>query len=267
MLDSDAIDAVYIPLPNHLHAQWTIRALRSGKHVLCEKPFALTLDEVDQMITAAEETGNVLAEAFMYRHHPQTKLVGELIQQGKIGDVTLVRAIFNFRFHTRDNIRLAPEMGGGSLWDVGVYPVSLAQYIMGEAPQWVVGDQWLGNTGVDEDFAGQLHYSGGRMAQIASSFRTPFYTFAEIIGTTGRFQLTTPFTGDGSRFINWINADGDSEMIATPDEYLYLGEIRDIHAAILDGQENYLTLAESRNHVRTVLALYEAAQTGRLVTL
>jgi D-xylose 1-dehydrogenase (NADP+, D-xylono-1,5-lactone-forming) len=268
MLDSGAIEAVYVSLPNHLHAEWSVRAMRAGVHVLCEKPFALNLAEVDWMIETSRSTGRVLAEAFMYRHHPQTKIAGQWVQEGRLGDITMVRGVFNFAFQSQDNIRLVPEWGGGCLWDVGVYPMSLAQFIMGGPPEWVSGDQWLGSSGVDEVFAGQMHYSGGRMAQIASAFRTPLLTFAEVWGTEGRLTLNRPFTNlDDKRKMIFYPANGDPQEIGVPEEYLYLGEVNDIHAAILDGRANYLSLAETRNHVRTVLALYRSAQEGRLVRL
>lgn len=267
MLNSDAVDAVYISLPNHLHAGWTIRALRSGKHVLCEKPFALTLDEVDQMIVASQETGKVLAEAFMYRHHPQMKIVGEWVRDGRLGEITLINSIFTYVLSGRDNVRLVPEWGGGCLWDIGVYPVSLVQYLMGGPPVWVLGDQWLGETGVDMEFAGQLNYGNGRNAHIAASFRTPFHTFAEIIGTAGRLTISRPFTGIEQSQLLFYPADGEPTPISVPPQMLYLGEIEDMHAAILDGVSPYLTLAETRDHVRTTLALYESAKKRLLVHL
>jgi len=269
MLASDAVDAVYISLPNHMHAEWSIKAMQQGKHVLCEKPFALTLADVDEMIAVSKQTGCVLTEAFMYRHHPQTKIVGEMVQTGRLGRITVVRGVFNFAFNTRENIRLVPEWGGGCLWDVGVYPLSLAQYIMGGPPQQVVGNQWIGESGVDEVFSGQMLYANGAMAQISSSFCTPLHTVAEIIGTEGRIVLNRPFTGhnDGDRQLMFFPKDGDPEEIAVPEKELYLGEVEDMHAAVLDGRSPYLTLEETRNHVKTVLALYQSAKTGQVVTL
>lgn len=261
MLVSDEIDAVYIGLPNHLHAEWSIKAMQHGKHVLCEKPFAITLDEVDQMAATAQQTGCVLAEAFMYRHHPQTKIVGEWVKNGRLGRITLIRAVFTFAFQTRQNIRLVPEWGGGCLWDVGCYPVSFAQFIMGETPQWVMGDQWLGESGVDEIFAGQLHYADGAIAQISASFCTPFHTFAEVLGTGGRLVLNRPFTGPEDGELWFHPAEGQPQHIPVPQEELYLGEVEDMHAAILDGTPSYLTLVETRNHIKTLLALYESANT------
>jgi D-xylose 1-dehydrogenase (NADP+, D-xylono-1,5-lactone-forming) len=268
MLDSDAVDAVYISLPNHLHAEWTIYALEQGKHVLCEKPFALTLDEVDGMIAASERTGYRLAEAFMYRHHPQTKLVKEMVDNGRFGQITLFRGAFDFAMSDpATNVRMAPEYGGGCLWDVGVYPLSYAQYLMGGTPEWVFGAQWAGASGVDEVFAGQMGYANGAIAQISSAFRTPFHTFVELVGTGGRLRVERPFVAVEQNEVTFYPAGGEPEIIPMPQQELYLGEVEDMHAAILDGAATYLTLAESRDHVRTVLALYESARSGQRVEL
>ena len=268
MLDSDKVDAVYVSLPNHLHAEWSIRALQAGKHVLCEKPLALSLEDVGRMIAASRAAGRVLAEAFMYRHHPQTKLAGEWVRQGRLGDVGLVRAVFNFTFQNRQNIRLVPEYGGGALWDVGVYPVSFAQFILGGSPEAVAGAQVSGASGVDETFAGQLIFPAGRLAQIACSFRSPWYTAAEVLGTHGRLSLNRPFVRlDQGRQMIFTPNDGAPVELAVPEQELYLGEVEDMHAAILDGAPSYLSLEESRRHVRTVLALYESARTGQVVNL
>jgi len=270
MLASDAINAVYIGLPNHLHAAWTIQALRQGKHVLCEKPFALTLAEADAMIAAAAETGLVLAEAFMYRHHPQMKIAGEWVRSGRLGQIRMVRGVFNYAMAPGENIRLNAAWGGGCLWDVGVYPLSLAQFMLGGAPAQVAGAQWLGPSGVDEDFAGQLWYANGAMAQIQASFRCPFYTTAEVIGTEGRLSFTRPFVftlDPAERRLIFHPRSGPAAEIPAPEEELYAGEVADMHAAILDGAAPYLSLAETRDHVRTVLALYESARQNRIISL
>jgi len=275
MLDSGTVDAVYIGLPNHLHAEWSIKAMQAGVHVLCEKPFAITLTEVDAMISASKETGCVLSEAFMYRHHPQTKIAGEFIRSGRLGEITVMRGVFNFsmnpegRNSIKPNVRLVPEWGGGSLWDVGVYPLSYAQYVMGEAPEWVFGSQWISEFGIDETFCGQMGYAGGRLAQISCAFRSPFHTHVEIIGTEGRLESTRPFTGVDSavRRLTFFDAAGNAEEIPVPEEYLYLGEVEDLQAAILDGTPSYLSLTETRNHIKTVLALYESARSGKVVKL
>ena len=269
MLDSDKVDAVYIGLPNHLHSRWTIKALKSGKHVLCEKPFALTTEEVDQMIDAKNQTGLVLAEAFMYSHHPQTKLATQWVRDGWLGDVSLVRAAHCYKMIRRDaNIRLIPEYGGGSLWDVGVYPLSFAQRIMGGLPERVSAEQYIGESGVDEVFVGQLHYPNGKLAQISSSFLNPAYTDVEVFGTEGRLSLTRPFVRmDEERKMFFHASDGASREIHVPETPLYLGEIDDMNSAILDGTSTFLTIEESRNHILTAVALYKAAETRAVITL
>lgn len=269
MLNSGEVDAVYISLPNHLHAEWTIRALKAGLHVLCEKPFAISLDEVDAMVAAARASGRRLAEAFMYRHHPQTRTIGEWIRSGRLGEVVLVRGIFNFKMLNRDgNVRLFPaDQGGGCLWDVGVYPVSLAQYVYSGPPTEVLGLQQLGDTDVDEVFTGQMRYPGGGLAQIASSFRTAYHTHIEILGESGTLTATRPFTNIDEGSLIFSPNQGEVEKIAVPNQELYLGQIEDMNAAILDGSPNYLTLEESRSHVATVLALYESARRGAPVAL
>lgn len=271
MLASDEIDAVYISLPNHLHAEWTIRALQASKHVLCEKPMALSVDEVDSMVEAQRKSGCYLAEAFMYLHHPQTKIIGEWVNSGKLGDISLVKSYFSFMMKNRDgNIRLTPQYGGGALWDVGIYPISFSQYIMGgKAPEWVAGSQWIGPSGVDEDFAGMMGYPGGGVAQIGCSFRTPYNTYTEIIGTGGRLVINRPFTQADSpeSSLVYISEQGQSQKISVPSQALYSGEVEDLHDAVLDGKPPLISLQASRNHIQTAVALYQAASTQSIVRL
>jgi predicted dehydrogenase len=243
--------------------------MEAGVHVLCEKPFAISLAEVDAMMEASRRTGRVLAEAFMYRHHPQTKLMGEYVRQGRLGEISVVRGAFNFDLGgDRENVRMVPAYGGGSLWDLGCYPMSFAQFVMGGIPERVSAMQWVGPTGIDESFVGQMSYSGARLAQITCSFRTPFFSRAEVIGTQGRLVLNHPFIGmDESGGMFFYPPEEDPVEVEVPEKELYLGEVEDMHRAILDREPNYLTLAESRDHVRTLLALYEAARIGQTVPL
>jgi predicted dehydrogenase len=268
MLNSGLIDAVYVSLPNHLHAEWSIQAMQAGVHVLCEKPFAITLDEVDRMIATSQQASRVLAEAFMYRHHPQTKIVGDWIRNGKLGDILHMWGVFTFQIKDQNDVRMNPKYGGGCLWDVGIYPLSFAQFIFGAPPQSVYGVQKIGNTGVDEAFAGQMQYPSGGLAQISSSFRSPYYNNVIIIGTQGRLTLSRPFNMlHEDRHLIFYSPDGVPKEIPVPEKDLYLGEIEDMHSAILDGAPPYLTLQETRNHIRTILALYESAKAGQKVLL
>jgi len=272
MLASDRVDVVYISLPNHLHKEWSVKAMQAGKHVLCEKPFALSMQEVDEMLVVSKKSGCRLAEAFMYRHHPQTKVVGDLVRKGKVGDVSVVRGVFNFKISDDYDVRKVPEFGGGALWDVGVYPMSYTQFIMGGAPKEVNGFQFIGREGVDMTFVGNLHFSGDRLGQISCSFSTPQYTSFEIIGTRGRIEINSPFISiEEHGRILFYKGDNESkgvpEEIVFPKKELYLGEVEDMNDAILEGKPNYLDLQETRSHVQTILALYKAAQTRTSVKL
>ena len=261
LLTDDGIDAVYISLPNHLHARWAVAALQVGKHVLCEKPIALTVEEMDQMIAAANQSGCILAEAFMYLHHPQSRRIKEVLREGTLGKITLVRATLNFTVPNRDNIRLNPTYGGGALWDVGSYGVSFAQFIFGLNPTHVQGAQLLENSGVDENFSGQLQFPGGGIAQFSASLQTPYHQSAEITGTNGRLTITRPFTPDApDAAVTLIPRDGEPETISIPEEDAYLGQVRDMHAAILDGTQPYLDLKSTRDRISTILDLYRSAR-------
>lgn len=268
MLTSGEIDAVYISLPNHLHAEWTLRALEANLHVLCEKPFALSLQEVDAMIEASQKRNLVLAEAFMYRHHPQTRIAGEWVQSGRLGDIQLLCGSFNFMIGPEHHIRLVPEYGGGSLWDIGVYPMSFAQYLCGSAPVHVSASQQTGETGVDETFAGLMTYPNGALGLISCSFKTPFHTSFEVIGSEARLTLNRPFVGLDQEREMWFFPDqGDARLVEVPEKELYLGEVEDMHRSILEGAAPTLSLSETKDHVHTVLALYRAAREHRTVAL
>ena len=277
MLESGEVDAVYISLPNHLHGEWTIKALETGVHVLCEKPFATSVEEVEAVIAARDKNNKVVTEAFMYRHHPQTRIVETWVREGKLGQITLIRGAFDYRMGPEGrrpeslNVRLVPEYGGGCLWDVGIYPLSYTQNLMGRPPDWVFGSQALGPTGVDEVFAGQMGFqtaAGEVLAQISSSFNTPLYTYMEIIGTEGRLYITRPFSNmDRGSKVTFIDRRQKSRNLRIPRKSLYLGEVEDLQAAILDGSQPLISLDETRDHVRTALALYESARTGHSVRL
>lgn len=266
LLADPEIDAVYIPLPNHLHAQWTIRAARAGKHVLCEKPLALSVAEVDAMGAAARESGVVLAEAFMYRHHPQTLKVKALVDAGAIGAVRFVRGTFSFPLTRPDDVRLRPEWGGGCLWDVGCYPLSFTRFVLGREPLEVTGAHVLGPTGIDETFAGQLAFPGGVLAQIDAGFRSPFRAEFEIAGTDGAIRVRHPWKPAPDLPI-LVTRGEESEAIAVEETDRYLLEIEDLADCVRTGREPRVSLAESRGNVAAIVALLQSAREGRPVKL
>ncbi|HLA08798.1 MAG TPA: Gfo/Idh/MocA family oxidoreductase [Anaerolineales bacterium] len=267
LLADPEIDVIYNPLPNHLHAGWTIKAVKAGKHVLCEKPLALTVDEVDAIHTAARKHERVVAEAFMYRHHPQTLKVQEIVKSGSLGTLKLIRGSFSFVLSREEDIRLLdPALGGGSLWDVGCYPISYARTIVGENPLEVFGWQITGPTGIDETFVGQMRFPNGVHAQFDSSFAIPFHTFMEIIGSEGTLSIPKPFKPDVNERIFLTHGD-KTETIKVKGQELYLGEVEDMADAILLGRDPRVSLEDSRANVAAISALLESAKTGMPVKL
>jgi predicted dehydrogenase len=267
LLARDDVDAIYNPLPNHLHAEWSIRAAEAGKHVLCEKPLALSLAEVDAMMAAAQKNNVVIAEAFMYKHHPQTLKVLELVEQETIGDVLLIKGAFTFNLDRPDDVRWVPEWGGGSIWDVGCYPISFTRLVAQAEPVEVFGWQVTGSTGIDVVFSGQMRFTDGLLAQFDCGFRAPYRTAIEIVGTRGSIELGSPFKPAGGEWIK-IKRDDRVELIESPRaDHLYQGEIEDMERAVLDGQPPRISLENSRGNVATILALLESARTGQVVRL
>jgi D-xylose 1-dehydrogenase (NADP+, D-xylono-1,5-lactone-forming) len=266
MLADPEIDVIYISLPNGLHAEWTIKAAQAGKHILCEKPLALTEQELDAMQAAVQKAGVVLAEAFMYRHHPQTLKVKQLVADGEIGDLQLVRGSFTFNLQDPGNVRLAPELGGGSIWDVGCYPISYARYLMGAEPLEVFGWQYSSEDGVDLTFAGQMRFPGDVYAQFDSSFRIPFRTQVEVVGSTGSLLIPNPFKPEKREKILLQRGDEVKE-IRVPGQELYIGEIEDIADAVLQGKPTRISLDDSRGNLITIRSLLESAQKGTPIHL
>jgi predicted dehydrogenase len=267
MLADPAIDVVYIAVPNALHAMWTVRAVEAGKHVLCEKPLALSVAEVDAVIAAAARHGRVVAEGFMYRHHPQTALVQQFVGDGALGDLRLVRGSFTFHHTRMEDARWDPALGGGSLWDVGCYPVSFARLVAGAEPVDVRGTQVLGPTGVDLSFAGVLRFPGDVLAVVDSSFVAPFHTGVEIVGSVATLRVARPFKPGREASVVIVGADGSSREVPAEGQEPYTGEVEDLARAVLDGAPPRVSLADSRGNVATLFALYEAARTGTSVPL
>ncbi len=268
MLDSDEIDAVYVSLPNSLHAEWSIRAMRAGKHVLCEKPLATTESDLLEMRAVAREHGRVLAEAFMYRHHPQTLMVQSLVKEGRIGEILLVKGAFTFTITDESDVRLNPKLHGGSLWDVGCYPLSYARMIYAGEPVRVMGMAYVGSSGVDEAFVAQLEFSPRAFAQFDSGFRVPFRTHIEIVGSEGVIVVPAPFK-PGPRETIYIGSASDrlEPMVVEGPDLLYLGEVEDMVRAILDGAPPRVSLEDSLGNVRAIQALLRSAKEGRAITM
>ena len=267
LLADPEINVIYNPLPNHLHAEWTIKAVQAGKHVLCEKPLALSVEEVDAIQAAAQKYGRVVAEAFMYRHHAQTLKVQEMVKSGSLGTLKLIRGSFSFVLSREEDIRLLdPSMGGGSIWDVGCYPISYTRCVLGAEPLEVFGWQVTGQTGIDETFVGQMRFAEDVHAQFDSSFVIPFHAFMEIVGSEGTLSIPRPFKPYENETI-YLTRGEKTETIKIKGQELYIGEVEDMTDAILLGRDPRVSLDDSRANVATIVALLESARTGKPVAL
>jgi predicted dehydrogenase len=262
MLDNPEIDVVYIALPNSLHVEWTVRALEAGKHVLCEKPLALSVEDVDRIQSATGRASRVAAEAFMYRHHPLTHAAETVVKSGRLGAVRGFKGAFTFPLTREGDVRLDPALGGGSLWDVGCYPVSYACFLAGAAPVEVFGWQQSSAGGVDLEFAGMMRFADGSVAQFDSGFLGPLRAEMEVVGRVATLRIKRPFrTDDMSRLL--LTTDDDTEALPFDSQPSFAGEITDMESAALDGRPPRIPLSESRRTVRTISSLYESARTRR----
>jgi len=260
------IDVIYIGLPNSLHVEWTVRCLEAGKHVLCEKPLALSLEDVDRIQAAATRAARTAAEAFMYRHQPLTHAAETVVKSGRLGGIRGFKGAFTFPLTRQGDVRLDPALGGGSLWDVGCYPVSYACFLAGEAPVEVVGWQHASDAGVDMEFAGMMRFANGSVAQFDSGFMGPFRAEMEVVGTAAALRIVRPFRTDAlSRLL--LTVGDDTESLPFDQEAPFAGEIADMEAVAIDGRAARISLAESRRTASAILALYESAKCEHVVRL
>ncbi|OGO13798.1 MAG: hypothetical protein A2Y53_07955 [Chloroflexi bacterium RBG_16_47_49] len=266
LLADPEIEVIYNSLPNSMHAEWSIKAMQSGKHVLCEKPLTTSIKELDEVISVARNTGMVITEAFMYRHHRQTLLVKQMVDQGDIGNLQLIRGSFCYTNTRSNDVRFDPALGGGCLWDVGCYPISFARYITGKEPLEVYGHQVTGPTGVDLLYAGQLVFPGGVISQFECSFITPFKALMEITGDKGRIIISEPYKpGIKTKLI--IERDGQTQTISIRGAKLYHGEVEDLENAILHGKPPQISHEDSRANIAAIEALHKSVSLLKPISL
>lgn len=262
LLESPDVDALYVGLPNALHVEVTLAAIAAGKHVLCEKPLALHPAEVDQIASAARDRGVVVAEGFMFRHEPLTARAIRLVREGAIGGVRHISAGFTYEQTRIDDVRLRPELGGGSLWDVGCYAVSYARLLAGAEPDTLFGWAQTGPTGVDDSFTGLLHFPTGAVAEIHCGFRTAYRTWVEVLGREGTMRVASPFK-PGAREDIEIDRRGLTRRIPVEGSHeLFVREVADFVASVREGRPPVVTLQESRGNVAALAALHASALSG-----
>jgi xylose dehydrogenase (NAD/NADP) len=264
LLQDYDIEAVYISLPNTLHCAWSLRALQAGKHVLCEKPLSRHTDEVEQAFETAERAERLLSEAFMYRHHPQTAQVRELVDGGAIGELRLVRSCFSYALYDVGNIRLRTDVEGGSLMDVGCYCVNGSRFLAGE-PEVVWAEQLLGPTGTDTVFAATMRLPGGVLAQFDCGTALAQRDELEAIGTEGSLFLDDPWHCDEP--VIELRRDGQTERYEIERLDPYRLELENVSDAIRGAAPLLLGRDDAVPQARALEALHESAVSGGPVAL
>lgn len=274
LLADPEIDAVYVPLPNNLHARWSIRAANAGKHVLCEKPLAASAAEARAMFDAAKSNGVYLAEAYPYRAQPQTLKLRELVADGAIGRLQLIQAAFGFPLTDAANIRMDPSLAGGALMDAGSYPVSLVRTIAGVAPHRVHATSRWAASGVDSTTVATLEFADGLLAQISCTFATARHRHAFIAGDAGSIS-TTYFNDTSAVFPPLLDVrrgtgwDAAREVIETAATSGFLAEAESFHDLVRSGWAQWTgaTPSESIDIALTLDALAASARRGTPVTV
>jgi xylose dehydrogenase (NAD/NADP) len=260
LLASD-VEAVYIPLPNSMHVEWTLRALSAGKHVLCEKPFALDAAGAERAVAAAEDAGLTLMEGFMFRLHPQTERLGELLSGGAVGDVRQVIAEFGHRLDDPEDVRGIGSLGGGALGDVGCYCISGVRLAFAGEPRRVSAFARFDEEGADRELASVLEFDTG-LAVVSCSISSARRERMEIAGTEGTILLDAPFRPDKAGGTLEIVRGGESKEERFPESEPYRLELEEFAAAIREGREPAVGREEILGNARAIGALLRSAREG-----
>ena len=267
LLADPEVDAVYIPLPNHLHAEWAIAATRAGKHVLCEKPLAMTSAEAERIVAAADAAGVVLMEAFMYRLHPSWQAVIDLVASGRIGRLTAVQSWFSYYNDDPSNIRNIAAVGGGALYDIGCYTINLSRTLFGGEPERVVASIVRDPaSGTDVLTSAILDFPGG-LASFTVSTRVETDQRVHVYGTTGRISIGIPFNIPPDRPTEvFVTAGGDppvapaTEVLTFPTADPYTVETERFAAAVLDGTPLPHPPVDAVANLRVIEQVFAAAE-------
>jgi predicted dehydrogenase len=273
LLADPEIEAVYNPLPNHLHLPWSARAAEAGKHVLCEKPIALNVTETLELMRVRDLTGVKIGEAFMVKTHPQWLRVKELAQGGAIGQLKSITTIFSYYNRDPQNVRHKPQWGGGGLLDIGSYPITLSRWLFNEEPWRVTGVLELDpDFGTDRLASGILEFSSGHSV-FACGTQTNYYQRMELLGTTGRLAVDIPFNAPNDRPTQITVADGmaiyggkmEIEQIPTCDQYTIQGDA--FSRAIRENIAVPVPLEDALGNMKVIDAIFRASKSGRWETL
>lgn len=268
LLESSEIDAIYNPLPNHLHVNWSIKALHAGKHVLCEKPLALSHVEAQQLLFEAQKFPRLkVMEAFMYRHHPRWSKIRELVQNGVIGELKTVRSFFSYYNDDPENIRNKPEMGGGSLMDIGCYCISVPRYLFGEEPMRVLGSMDMDpEMNIDRITTAILSFPSGS-ATFTCATQLARHQSVTIFGTEGKIKVPMPFNPpvEVPTVIHLDKGESREKLSFEPcNQYTIQGDL--FSKAIIDNTDVPTGLEDAVSNMEVIDAIKESNKKGGWVT-
>lgn len=272
ILDDPTVDAIYNPLPNHLHAEWSIKAIEKGKHVLCEKPMAITMEEMEAIKAAKKKYGVKVGEAFMVRSNPQWHKVRTLIQSGFIGEIKAIQGFFSFYNDDPNNIRNKFKDGGGALWDIGCYPITTSRFVTGEEPSRVMASiDFDPEFGVDRLSSIMLDYPSCKASFIVSTQALPYQRMM-FFGTKKIIEVKIPFNAPLENPMTLEVHDGDltektNELITVPVANQYEYMINDFSKAILENTEVPVTVENAMGNLKTILAAFESGKLNQWVDL
>lgn len=264
LLSDPEIDAIYNPLPNHLHVPWSIKALEAGKHVLCEKPIGLTSKEGEELVGATRRFPHLkVMEAFMYRHHPQWRKARQLVEDGEIGEPRTIHSFFSYFNDNPADIRNMAEIGGGGLWDIGCYCVSLSRFLFGAEPKRVCGMvEYDPRFATDRLSSGMLDFEAGS-ATFTCSTQLDFFQTAHVFGTEGRVEIEIPFTAPPDRPCRiWLHRGGERREIVFDicNQYSIQAEL--FARAVLDDVEVPTPIEDAVANMKVLEALVRSHERG-----
>ena len=269
LLESDDIDAIYNPLPNTMHAEWTIAAAENGKHIFCEKPLAMSRAEIDAMVESCDRSGVQLVEAFVFLFHDQTRKLRQLLDDGVIGNIVATQACMYYRIQRpSDNIRLNKELGGGGLLDGGVYPLTFTRFLYGEEPLTVQASCLIDpEVEVDTRVSAVLEFSGGRQAIIQVSIDGPGGPGATIYGEKGSITVPQPYHPRKGAYLLVKTSDGEERIPFDDGRHPFTPAIEHFHEVLLDGKQLAVPATNALGTLAIVEAIFESARYGKRITL
>lgn len=269
LLNDDSIEAIYNPMPNHLHVPWAIKALEAGKHILCEKPIALSVTEAEELAAAAKKYPQLKAmEAFMYRFHPQWIEAKELLDSGEIGELKTIQSFFSYFLDDPSNVRSVAEWGGGGLMDIGCYNISLSRFIFGSEPKRVVATlDYDEQTRVDNYCSGILEFENGKSNFSCSTYLSP-YQRVNIFATKGRIEIEIPFNAPADRPSRiWLEKNALIREIVFDIVDQYTLQAEAFSLAILNNTNPPTPLSDAVNNMKVIEAVFESAKNNSWLEL